>query len=136
MDSEKLLIGGVILIALIVALPFVKPLFSKTNQYDAVADSHKLKQLSDAVNAYGQKNGQYPPSLFYLAPDYIDVIPLTSTNKEFQYDPTTGTISNPSAPAAMDTGLAKDSKSKSRGNGGITPATDAMTGLSVANELN
>ncbi len=133
MDNEKLLIGGGILIAFVIAIPILAPMLSSEGKYDAVADTHKLQQLNDAVTAYGQAHGQYPPSLHYLVPDYIDEIPLTSTRLQFAFDPQNGRITNPSAPVLVK----KNSKKAStRWGGGVGPATSAMTGLGVSEELN
>jgi hypothetical protein len=137
MDNEKLLIGGGILIALVIAIPILAPMLSDEGKYDAVADTHTLQQLNDAVTAYGQAHGQYPASLHHLVPEYIDEIPLTSTRLQFAFNARTGLITNPSAPVLVK----KDSKKKSGNSrrnrgGGISPATDAMTGLGVSQELN
>jgi hypothetical protein len=140
MDNEKLLIGGVVIIALVLAIPIVAPMLSKKNQYDAVADSHKIQQLLDAVDAYGQTNQHYPPSLHHLVPDYIDEIPLTSTNLQFEYNPQNGRVTNPSAPIVPDAksqnALGNPGKRGRKGSSGVTPATDAITGIGVSQELN
>jgi len=136
MDTHKLIIGGAILVVLILAIPMVTPFLGSKSTYDAVADSHKMERLKGAVNAYGRQHGQYPPSLFHLAPDFIEEIPVTSTNLTFTYDPSTGAITNPSAPvevAGPSDGAA--GTGGRRGGSGVTPMTDAMTGLGVAQEL-
>lgn len=136
MDNEKLLIGGVIIIALVVAIPIIAPMLSKKDQYDPIVDSHKLQQLNDAVDQYGRQFGQYPPSLHYLVPDYIDEIPVTSTRLQFQYNPATGAITNPSAPAAAAPPSDDQPRRRRGGGSGLSPATEGMTGLGAAQELN
>ena len=132
MEDNRLLIGGIVIIALLVAIPIVGPMI-RGNGYDAVADSHKIDTLKKAVENYARINQQYPPSLHFLVPEYLEAVPLTSTNLQFQYDPRTGQISNPSAPVPEGT---QNAGRQGSGGGGISPATDAMTGLSVSEELN
>lgn len=135
MEDNKLLIGGLIIIAVVIAIPVLGPMI-RGNGYDPVADSHKLDSLNKAVAAYAQANNQYPPSLHHLVPNFIPQIPLNSVNQQFQYDPRTGMVVNPAAVAAQ---AAEDQAAggapRRGGGGGLSPATDAMTGLSVSEEL-
>ena len=137
MDNEKLVIGGAVLIVLVLAIPILAPMLSSEGKYDAVADSHKMQQMNDAVAAYARDHQQYPPTLYHLVPDYMDEIPVTSTRRLFEYDPRTGVIVNPSAPPASHAkSLDGTQRQRNRGGGGVSPATDAMTGLGVSQELN
>ncbi len=133
MDNDKLLIGGVIVIVLVIAIPILAPYIINDRKYDPVADSHKLERLNKAVTAYGQKNGQYPPSLYYLVPDYIGEVPVTSTRLQFDYNPSNGVISNPSAPVLPGERSKKASGYQGRG---VSATTEAMTGLSASEDLN
>ena len=138
MDSDKLLIGGIVVIALIIAIPVLAPMFTSERAYDPIVDSHKLEALKNAVNTYGQETGQYPASLFDLVPKYIEEIPLTSTNLQFGYDPRNGAIINPSAPAGAQAAVKNDGGKRERrpGSGTLSPASEAMTGLGISEELN
>ncbi len=135
MDNEKLLIGGVIVIALVIAIPIIAPMLSKEDQYDPIVDSHKLQELNDAVAQYGQQFGQYPPSLHYLVPDFISEVPVTSTRLQFTYDPATGAVMNPSAPAAAAPPEDANPRRRRSGGLGLSPATEGMTGLGASQEL-
>ena len=138
MDNEKLIIGAIALVAIVLLAPFIHSRFFDQHRYDPVADSHKLEELRDAITAYGQQTGQYPPSLFHLVPDYIDEIPLTSTNQQFEYDPTNGNLVNPGAPIEKAPEDDKNARNggRSRGGSGVSAGTDAITGVGVAQELN
>lgn len=98
MNNDKLLIGGAVVIVLLIAIPIIGPMVRSPKGYDPVADTHKIDQLNQAIENYARVNGQYPPTLFYLSPKFIKEIPVTSTNLQFEYDPRTGKITNPSAP--------------------------------------
>lgn len=134
MEDNRLLIGGIIIIALIVAIPVVGPML-RGSGYDPVADSHKIDTLNKAVASYARANNQYPPSLHHMVPQYLAEVPLNSTRHQFEYDPRTGTVINPAAVAAEAAGGKTAGGGRTGGSGGISPATDAMTGLSVSEEL-
>ena len=111
-------------------------MISQKDHYDPVVDSHKLQQLNDAVAQYGRQFGQYPPSLHYLVPDFINEIPVTSTRMQFKYNPATGAIINPSAPAAAPSHSDDQPRRRMGGGTGLSPATEGMTGLGASQELN
>jgi hypothetical protein len=134
MDDNRLLIGGLIIIALVIAIPVLGPML-RGSGYDPVADSHKLDTLNKAVATYARAHNQYPPSLHHMVPQFLAEVPLNSTNTQFQYDPRTGTVINPAAVAAEAAEGKTAGGGQGRGGGGISPATDAMTGLSVSEEL-
>ena len=134
MDNEKLVVGGVILIGLVLAGPFIYPLIVDTTAKNAAIDAQSAERLSKAVNNYARINQQYPPSLHHLVPDYLAEVPLTTANRQFQYDPRTGKVSNPSpAPAQGNT---QNAGRRGTGGGGGSLATESMTGLGVSEELN
>ena len=133
MDNDKLLIGGIAVIVLVLAMPFVYPMLVDTSGYDAAKDTQNMERIYKAIGNYGAINQQYPPSLHHLVPDYLAEVPLTSTNQQFLYDPRTGQLTNP---ASTPTQEPQRAGRRGSGSGGIPPATDAMTGLGVAEELN
>lgn len=135
MEDNKLLIGGLILIAGFIALPIIAPML-RGNGYDPVADTHKVDALNKAVASYARTFNQYPPTLHHLVPKFLAEVPINSVRQQFQYDPRTGTVINPAAPApAPPQGKTVARGNWGQGGGGVSPATDAMTGLSVSQEL-
>lgn len=133
MQDNKLLIGGIVVIVALLAIPIVGPKL-RGSGYDPAADTQKMDVLNRAIANYARANNQYPPSLHHLVPNFVAEVPLNSVRQQFQYDPRTGTVVNPAAPK-LDSEQTAGSGS-GRGGGGISPATDAMTGLSVSQELN
>lgn len=134
MDNDKLLYTAGAIILVVIAFPFVYPLFVDTSGQHAAQDKQNMERISNAINNYATINQQYPASLQQLVPEYLAEVPLTSANLQFQYDPSTGQLTNPSLASAD--GAEQAGGSRSGGGGGISPATDAMTGLSVSEELN
>lgn len=132
MDNDKLLYTAGAIILVVIAFPFVYPLLVDTSGQHAAQDRQSMERISNAINNYATINQQYPPSLQHLVPEYLAELPLTSTNLQFQYDPSTGQLTNP---APTPAGGAEQAGAP-RSGGGISPATDAMTGLSVSEELN
>ena len=133
MDNDKLLYTAGAIILVVIAFPFVYPLFVDTSGYDAARDTQNMERINRAIENYATLNQQNPPSLHHLVPDYLAEVPLTSTNQPFQYDPASGRLTNPASQPGGGTQQAGGTRS---GGGGISPATDAMTGLSVSEELN
>lgn len=133
MEDNKLLIGGLIIIAAILAVPVLGPKL-RGSGYDPAADTQTMATLNQAIANYARTNNQYPPSLHHLVPNFVAEVPLNSVRQQFQYDPRSGTVVNPSAPKVNAEQTA--GSGGGRGGGGISPATDAMTGLSVSQELN
>lgn len=137
MDNEKLLIGGIVVIGLVLAAPFIYPLIVDTSAKNAAIDTQNMDRLNKAVDNYARINQQYPPSLHHLVPDYIAEVPLTATNRQFQYSPRTGAITNPAAATATAASDKSDTgRRRNSGGGGGTVATEALTGVGVSQELN
>ena len=137
MEDNKLLIGGIVVIALLIAIPVIGPML-KGSSYDPALDAVRMETINKAVASYARDNNAYPNTLNDMVPKYLAEVPVSSTNAPFEYYPSTGTIINPAAVAA-EQAQGKTASSPSRGSGGgggISPATDAMTGLSVSEELN
>jgi hypothetical protein len=136
MEDNKLLIGGIVVIALIIAIPVIGPML-KGSGYDPALDAVRMETLNKAVASYARDNNAYPNTLNDMVPKYLAEVPVTSTNKPFEYYPSTGTIINPAAVAAEQAqGKSAAGTGAGSSSGGISPATDAMTGLSVSEELN
>jgi len=130
--DNKLLIGGIVVIVALLAIPIVGAKL-RGSGYDPAADTQKMDILNRAIANYARTNNQYPPSLHNLVPNFVAEVPLNSLRQQFQYDPRTGTVVNPASPAATPEETAGQRPGR---GGGISPATDAMTGLSVSEELN
>jgi len=136
MEDNKLLIGGIVIIALLIAIPVLGPML-KGSGYDPALDAVRMETINKAVASYARDNNAYPNTLNDMVPKYLAEVPVTSTNKPFEYYPSTGTIINPAAVAAEQQGQTASGPARGNGGGGgISPATDAMTGLSVSEELN
>ena len=132
MDNEKLLIGGIVVIVAVLAIPFVLPLIQDSSARDAAINQQRLETLNNAVQNYAKINQQYPRSLHDLVPDYLAEVPLTVGRQPYQYNPDTGEVTSPVAPASDEPTRA----GRQGGGGGVPPAADAITGLSVSEELN
>lgn len=137
MEDNKLLIGGIVVIALLIAIPVIGPML-KGSGYDPALDASRMETINKAVASYARENNAYPRTLDEMVPKYLAEVPLNSTNTPFEYYPSTGTIINPAAVAAEQAQgqTATGPAGRSGGGGGISPATDALTGLSVSEELN
>ena len=110
MKNDNLLIGGAAIILVLLAIPIIGPMVLGPKGYDPEIDTPRIAQLNHAVEDYARANGHYPPSLFYLSPDYLKEIPLTSTNLQFEYDARTGKITNPSEPVVVPPPDAKEER--------------------------
>lgn len=136
MEDNKLLIGGIVVIALLIAIPVIGPML-KGSSYDPALDAVRMETINKAVASYARDNNAYPKDLNAMVPKYLAEVPVSSTNAPFEYYPSTGTIINPAVAAEQAGGkTASGPSGGSGGGGGISPATDAMTGLSVSEELN
>ncbi len=54
-------------------------------------------ELQHAISAYAAENGNYPPTLEALVPDYLYSLPATPSGGPYAYDPSTGTLTDPVA---------------------------------------
>jgi len=136
MDNDKLMYAAIAIVLVVIAFPFIYPMIVDTSGYNAAQDTQNMERIYKAINNYATINQHFPPSLHHLVPEYLGEVPLTSTNLQFQYDPLTGKIVNPSSPTGDGSTQAGRSQRPGRDGGGISPATDAMTGLGVSEELN
>lgn len=133
MDSEKILYWGIAAIVVVLAIPLIYPLLVDNTELDAARDQQRMERLGKAIETYAKINERYPSTLYDLVPEYIAEVPLTTARESFEYDPRTGWVSHPSPADPED----DDGKSRRRASGGgISPATDAMTGVGVSQELN
>ncbi len=132
MDNDKLMYTVIGIVVVVIAFPFIYKMFYDAGGYDAAQDAQNVERLNKAIENYATINQQFPPSLHHLVPDYLAEVPLTSTRQVYQYDPATGKVTNPAPPADGT----KQAGAPRGSGGGVSPATDAITGLSVSEELN
>ncbi len=127
MDTKtivKVIIGIVVVIA---AIPFVPKFLEAFKEPDPAMDAQNLERIQQAVQAYNDATGRYPASLAALVPDYLDAVPTTYDGKAFAYNPRTSEVGLP--------GRTASTPRESPGSG-LTPMGEALTGLSVHDELN
>jgi hypothetical protein len=132
MDSEYKQVGLilVVIIGIIIVLPLIPKAIRELTGPDPDLDEKNLVQIKIAISEYVKVRGTSPESLDALAPMYIGVVPRTADGRAFLYDPMSATAEIP-APIQQNTGW-----SPGGGSAGITPMGDAMTGMSVAEEMN
>ena len=120
----KIIIGIVVVVA---AFPFLPKLLDALKDPDPAKDAQNLERIQQAVQAYNDAAGRYPASLAALVPDYLDSVPTTYNGKAFTYNPRTSVVGLP---------VKTSSTARESSGSGLTPMSDAFTGLSVQNELN
>ncbi len=126
LELRHFIFAVLILLVLLVGIPVLTSLSKEKPDY--TADNQRLAELQRAVNAYARQAGQYPLALGTLVPNYVASVPKTSTGEDFQYNYETGQVSTPyPRPKGMET--IKPT------TGNIPLMGDAITGLSVNNEL-
>jgi hypothetical protein len=93
-------------------------------------DERHLKELEDAIYAYWQATGDYPPTLESLVPTYLTSVPQTNGGGSFVYNIQTGAVNHPSevsrpggAPAAVSAG------------GGAGPLGETTASIGIQNQL-
>jgi hypothetical protein len=99
----------------------------------APSDQQQLASLRQAIQAYWNDRGAYPPSLYALVPTYLDVLPESSSGRPFTYDAQTGAVSAPGAPPSE---ARPQPQPRQRHGAGTTPMVEGMTGLGAQQELN
>jgi hypothetical protein len=133
MDNEKLVIGGVIIIAALIGIPLLYPMLVDTTARNAAKDKQSMERIQAAVDNYAKINQRYPNTMYDLVPEYLAEVPLSTSRLAFQYNPGTGRVALPDYAAASSS---RSAGGRGAGGGGVPPATDAITGLSVSEELN
>jgi len=128
LGPKQFIFGLLIILMLLVGIPVLVNLTKPKPDYDA--DAKAMAELQQAVNAYASRSGQYPLEMVPLVPNYIAEIPKTSIGKDFLYDYRTGQVSTPYPPKK---GMMTIKPTTGKTPGGMG---DALTGLSVSNELN
>ena len=93
MEDNKLLIGGIVVIALLIAIPVLGPML-KGSGYDPALDAVRMETINKAVASYARDNNAYPKDLNAMVPKYLAEVPVSSTKAPFEYYPSTGTIIN------------------------------------------
>jgi len=92
-------------------------------------DAESMAAIRQAINAYGQATGYYPPNLQALVPQYLPYLPSTASGQTFVYNAQNGYLGLPQGTAARrstDGPLAP----------GLSPMGETMTGTTVHRELN
>lgn len=99
-------------------------------------DEEYMGVVREAIQRYGRTTGRYPASLQVLAQQrYLRYVPKTSSGQDYVYYPQTGALHHPAALAQQGYGGAQ--RAPRRGAAaGPGPLGDAMTGISVQNQLN
>jgi general secretion pathway protein G/type IV pilus assembly protein PilA len=138
METKYILWALLLILGVVVALPLMTSVQRKEID-DFSADTDNLERLRLAITEYKQNEGTNPPSLEALVPDYIDRVPQTSDLRMFEYNAIGGIVSAPlvmtnTVPAANTPGKAGARKKPPKPSGG--PLGEAMTGMSISEELN
>ncbi len=128
METKQILgiVGGVLIVVL--ALPFLPKLLSELKGPDPAMDGKNVTRIERAISEYKTATNYLPASLDALAPVYLDAVPRTYNGKAFLYDAKTGAVTIPAAPPVAT--------ARQPSGSGLTPMGDAMTGMSVADEMN
>lgn len=95
------------------------------------ADRANMERIREAINAYGMRTGFYPPSIEALVPQYLAELPKTESGHAFLYDMRTGALAHPAAGTQSAAGTAP----APRPGTGLSPMGEAMTGLSMQQQL-
>lgn len=131
MDTKgKLLVVG--LAVFVISIPLILPKL-KANQPkpDSAEDAKRIDEIQQAVDEYRKYSGRFPSTLEELKPVYLQRIRLSSTNKPFIYDAQTGTVTSPNRIEVESTPFRTGSPT-----GGVGVIGDALTGMSVQQEMN
>ena len=129
-STRYFIFGALIIVMLVVGAPIMLNLAKEEPDY--AADSQAQARVQQAVNTYARAAGAYPLSLDTLVPGYLESIPRSSTGKAFPYNYETGQVSLPYTPPSGE----KLTIAPASGGGVPGGMGDAITGLSVQNELN
>lgn len=132
MDTKQILLILAAVVGILIVIPLIPKAIRELQGPDPEIDTKNLAVIQLAIGEFVKVRGQYPDSLDALAPMYIanGVVPKTADGRSFLYDSTTATASIP-APIQKNTAW-----SPGGGGSGLTPMGDAMTGMSVAEEMN
>lgn len=74
-------------------------------QIDSAAQTSGRIQIERAIQTYRAENGQNPPSLDALVPQYLPQVPAQADGSPYAYDPATGTLGSegtPQGPTSQD----------------------------------
>lgn len=126
METQTLVKVIVGIVIVIVAIPFVPKILDAIKGPDPAMDAVNLERIQEAVLDFGDAEGQSPTSLGDLVPKYLDAIPSTHDGRAYAYNSETGFVGMPER-ITSDAGEPSGS--------GLTPMGDAITGLSVHEEL-
>jgi len=97
-------------------------------------DHEMMRQIRQAIDAYGTATGYYPPTLDELATQgYLAKAPRTSSGEPFIYNNQNGYVAHPHAAQA---GGPAQPRRGGAGMGAGGPMGEMMTGMGVQQELN
>ena len=130
METKQIFLILIAVVAILIVIPLIPQAIREFKGPDPEADTKNLARIQIGISEFVKVRGQYPQSLDVLAPMYMEFIPMTADGRSFLYDPTTATASVPAA-LQQNTGWGS-----AGGSSGLTPMGDAMTGMSVADEMN
>ncbi len=125
MDKKtiSIIVGILIVVLCVPLLPKLKEIIDPPRP---LTDDERIAQIRQALDEYKTTNGRFPTTLDVLVPTHLASVPQNKAGQNFNYNARTGAVINPTQAAS----------SRNRGGVGVTPMTDAMTGLSVSEELN
>lgn len=96
------------------------------------ADQQKIQQINQAINAYGNATGWYPPTLEALVPQYLSAVPYTDSGHPFLYNNQNGDVRHPNAQQQPHHGGGYNAP---RGGSGAGPMGEALTGIQMQQQL-
>lgn len=131
MDTKQVLLIIAVIIGLLIVIPLIPKAIRELKGPDPEVDQRNLVVIERAIKEFVKVRGQNPETLDALAPMYIahGIVPRTADGQSFLYDPYTAAVSIPKA-------LPKNIITIGGGGSGMSPMGDAMTGMSVADEMN
>ena len=130
METKQIFLILIAVVAILIVIPLIPKAIREFKGPDPEADTKNLARIQIGISEFVKVRGQYPESLDVLAPMYMEFVPKTADGRAFLYNPTTATASIPAA-IQQNTGWGAMG-----GGSGLTPMGDAMTGMSVADEMN
>jgi hypothetical protein len=94
-------------------------------------DRRKIQEIKNAITQYGTATGYYPPTLRDLVPQYLPVLPTTTSGQEFGYNNQNGDVWHPAQTQAQPVYGARPNV----GAGGTGPMGEVMTGIGISQQL-
>lgn len=133
---DKRLIAVLIIVGALAVLIPVLPKITHKSGGDPQQDAQNQQRIQQAISVYSGKNGSFPPTLDSLVPEYLAAVPQPSRGGYFQYEPTTGSVTNPFPATGAPAGAPMQSGRRGAPPVGGTGAMgEAMTGIGISQEL-